>query len=141
LKPECDETLSNIALNCNRRHYVKDDDLLGVKSPGLRVLHAGGGITEDEAAALVFGDLKFATVGRCRLTLWNLALTPHWPRLVSTPTCLNRKYDGPLSNFACFAFKCNLRHYTTASFALVFLCMLGYTRSLWTTVHGWAVQL
>jgi len=34
--------------------------------------------------------------------------------LVSTPTRLNLKYYGPLSNFACFAFNCNLRHYTQA---------------------------
>ena len=26
---------------------------------------------------------------------------------------LNRKYDGPLSNFACFGFNCKLRRYTS----------------------------
>jgi hypothetical protein len=51
---------------------------------GVRVLHAGGGISEDEAAEIVLGDLKFATV----------------------------------------------------AFALVFACVLAYTRSAWTTCHA-----
>lgn len=54
------------------------------KSLGVRVLHAGGGISEDEATALVLSDLRFAT----------------------------------------------------AAFALVFACVIGYTRSLWTTVNA-----
>ena len=51
---------------------------------GVRVLHAGGGISEDEAAALVLGDLRFAA----------------------------------------------------AAFALVFACVLAYTRSPWTTFNA-----
>ena len=31
--------------------------------------------------------------------------------MVSTLQHLNRKYGGPLSNVACFGFKCKLRHY------------------------------
>ena len=54
------------------------------RAAGLRVLHAGGGISEDEAAALVLGDLAFATV----------------------------------------------------AFALVFACMLAYSRSLWFSTHA-----
>ena len=54
------------------------------RAAGLRVLHAGGGISEDEAAALVLGDLAFATV----------------------------------------------------AFALVFACMVAYSRSLWFSTHA-----
>lgn len=53
-------------------------------SSGVRVLHAGGGVSEDEATALVLGDLRLAS----------------------------------------------------AAFALVFACVLGYTRSAWTTVNA-----
>ena len=54
------------------------------RAAGLRVLHAGGGISEGEAAALVLGDLAFATV----------------------------------------------------AFALVFACMVAYSRSLWFSTHA-----
>ena len=43
------------------------------------------------------------------MTLGSLRNEPAWFQR------LNREYDGPLSNFACFGCNCSLRRYTTGT--------------------------
>ena len=52
-------------------------DVEGAKA-GVRVLHAGGGVSEDEAAALVLGDLKFAAGAFALVFVCVLAYVRSW---------------------------------------------------------------
>ena len=56
----------------------------------------------------------YAVVGRCRLTLLCPRTDPAWFQR------LNLKYDGPLSNFACFAFECAVRRYGAGHMSMFF---------------------